>query len=153
HRPRHLRLSRRRLRSRRAPRPRDRDVADGGHRRPPGSPRPAPLDPHDARRPRPVREVRVPEDRGSLALHGDRGPRGLPKTPGEPDFAVNAPLDWWKSFFEGLAIAFWGAAIPPEATAEDAAFLWKHLALWPGARVLDVPCGLGRLARVFAGRG
>ena len=66
---------------------------------------------------------------------------------------MNAPLDWWKHFFEGLAVDFWGAAIPPEATAEDAAFLWKHLALWPGARVLDVPCGLGRLARVFAGRG
>lgn len=66
---------------------------------------------------------------------------------------MNAPADWWKTFFAGLAVDFWQAVVPPEATAEDAAFLWKHLALGPGARVLDVPCGDGRLTRALAARG
>ena len=58
---------------------------------------------------------------------------------------MNAPTDWWKTFFDGLAVGFWRAAVPPEATRADVDFLWKHLKLAPGARVLDVPCGAGRL--------
>jgi len=66
---------------------------------------------------------------------------------------MNAPTDWWKSFFDGLAVDFWTAVIPAEATADDVAFLWKHLRLAPGARLLDVPCGDGRLSRPLAARG
>lgn len=66
---------------------------------------------------------------------------------------MNAPADWWKSFFGGLAVDFWQAAIPAQATAADAAFLWKHLLLRPGARLLDVPCGHGRLSVELAQRG
>ena len=66
---------------------------------------------------------------------------------------MNAPTDWWKTFFDGLAVGFWRAAVPPEATRADADFLWKHLKLAPGARVLDVPCGAGRLTLPLAARG
>ncbi len=66
---------------------------------------------------------------------------------------MSAPTDWWKTFFDGLAVGFWRAAVPPEATRADADFLWKHLNLSPGARVLDVPCGAGRLTLPLAARG
>lgn len=66
---------------------------------------------------------------------------------------MNAPTDWWKDFFSGLAVDFWRAAVPPEATRADVDFLWKHLKLSPGARVLDVPCGAGRLAVPLSERG
>jgi SAM-dependent methyltransferase len=66
---------------------------------------------------------------------------------------VNAPVDWWETFFADLAVDFWRAVIPESATAEDVAFLWKHLRLSAGSRVLDVPCGAGRLARPLAAGG
>jgi SAM-dependent methyltransferase len=66
---------------------------------------------------------------------------------------VTAPTDWWKDFFFGLFVDFWKGAIPPEATRADADFIEKRLALAPGARVLDVPCGPGRLALELARRG
>ena len=66
---------------------------------------------------------------------------------------MNAPLDWWNHFFDGLAVEFWRAALPPEATKSDVDFLWTHLQLEPGMRVLDVPCGAGRLTLPLAERG
>ena len=39
----------------------------------------------------------------------------------------------------------WRRAIPPEHTSAEADFLIQNLKCEPGARVLDVPCGNGRL--------
>lgn len=61
--------------------------------------------------------------------------------------------EWWRDFFGGLVVEFWRAAMTPEATRAEADFLAKRLALVPGSRVLDVPCGDGRLALALAERG
>lgn len=66
---------------------------------------------------------------------------------------MNAPSNWFEHFFSGLAVEFWRAAVPEAATLEETAFLWKHLSLSAGSRVLDVPCGHGRLALALSARG
>lgn len=68
-------------------------------------------------------------------------------------FSSIAPNDWWKDFFDGLAVDFWRVAVPEEATLREIEFLWNQLGLVEGARVLDVPCGAGRLAIPLARRG
>jgi SAM-dependent methyltransferase len=60
---------------------------------------------------------------------------------------------WWESFFHGVALDFWRAAISKEQTQAEADFLQKQLQLQPGAKVLDVPCGNGRLSLELAKRG
>jgi ubiquinone/menaquinone biosynthesis C-methylase UbiE len=60
---------------------------------------------------------------------------------------------WWKDFFGGLVVDFWRAAMPEELTRAEAEFLVERLRLSDGSRVLDVPCGAGRLAIELAARG
>ena len=61
--------------------------------------------------------------------------------------------NWFETFFEGLALDMWRAAVTPEQTAREAAFLVECLQLQPGMSALDVPCGNGRHAIQLARRG
>ncbi len=61
--------------------------------------------------------------------------------------------NWFETFFEGLALDMWRAAIPAEVTAREAAFLFERLRLEAGMAVVDVPCGNGRHAIDLARRG
>ncbi|MGH9931341.1 MAG: SAM-dependent methyltransferase [Pyrinomonadaceae bacterium] len=60
---------------------------------------------------------------------------------------------WWENFFHGVALDFWRAAISDEQTRAEADFIAKQLLLTNSAKVLDVPCGNGRLAIELAKRG
>jgi cyclopropane fatty-acyl-phospholipid synthase-like methyltransferase len=61
--------------------------------------------------------------------------------------------EWWKEFFSGLAVDMWGLAVTEDQTRLESEFIQKQLQLSPPAAILDVPCGLGRLALEIAGRG
>ena len=60
--------------------------------------------------------------------------------------------DWFVDFMEGLAAQFWREASEPWAD-DDAAAIAALLDLPAGARVLDAPCGAGRIAVRLAERG
>jgi SAM-dependent methyltransferase len=61
--------------------------------------------------------------------------------------------EWWENFFHGVALDFWRAVITSEQTCAEADFIQQHLAVTPGAKILDVPCGNGRIALELASRG
>ena len=63
------------------------------------------------------------------------------------------PANWFETFFQGVTLDLWRRAIPPEQTNSEAKFLIDHLNCAPGAHVLDVPCGNGRLSFALAARG
>jgi SAM-dependent methyltransferase len=60
---------------------------------------------------------------------------------------------WFETFFRDVVVDVWVAAMPPEITAAETAFLERHLAVPHGASLLDVPCGAGRHSIAFAQRG
>jgi SAM-dependent methyltransferase len=66
---------------------------------------------------------------------------------------ADASHDWWNNFFSGLIVDFWKVALPPEVTLLETDFLFERLGLSAGDRVLDAPCGHGRLAIELARRG
>ena len=63
---------------------------------------------------------------------------------------TRVPDDWFVDFHTGPAARFWRAVGAMTADA-DAALVAGLLDLPPGATVLDVPCGDGRIARRLAG--
>ncbi len=66
---------------------------------------------------------------------------------------MSAPDNWFETFFHGVTLDLWRRAIPPEQTKAEAEFLIEQLNCSPGAHVLDVPCGNGRLSFELAKRG
>jgi SAM-dependent methyltransferase len=60
---------------------------------------------------------------------------------------------WWESFYDDDYLALWGPFYDEAASAAQAGALVTMLGLAPGARVLDAPCGFGRLSRPLAARG
>lgn len=58
--------------------------------------------------------------------------------------------DWWKTFFDDDYVRIWGQLQSEEHNAMEAAELWSMLDLDPGSRILDAPCGWGRLSRHLA---
>jgi SAM-dependent methyltransferase len=66
---------------------------------------------------------------------------------------VNVQTNWWEHFFEGVSVDLWLQAVPPEHTEREADAISRLLAVEPGAQVLDVPCGGGRLSLALAARG
>jgi cyclopropane fatty-acyl-phospholipid synthase-like methyltransferase len=66
---------------------------------------------------------------------------------------MDVQTNWWESFFEGVAVAMWVQALPAEHTAREADRLARLLDAAPGAEILDVPCGAGRLSLALAERG
>ena len=57
---------------------------------------------------------------------------------------------WWETFFDQDYLRVWGQMFTKEASAQQAAELWSMLDLEPGRRLLDAPCGFGRLSRPLA---
>jgi SAM-dependent methyltransferase len=66
---------------------------------------------------------------------------------------VNVDTNWWETFFEGPVVAMWLQAVPEAQSEREADALVRLLNLPPGARILDVPCGGGRIAFPLADRG
>ena len=60
---------------------------------------------------------------------------------------------WWQTFFSGVALDLWRLAVSEEQTNAEADFIQKILQLPLHAKVLDVPCGNGRLSRQLATAG
>jgi len=61
--------------------------------------------------------------------------------------------EWWEAFFDADYLRLWGHSDASGSAAEQVEGLWSVLGLQQGSRVLDAPCGYGRLSRPLAERG
>jgi SAM-dependent methyltransferase len=66
---------------------------------------------------------------------------------------VNAPQDWYRTFFSGIVLDMWTRAVPEQQTRAEADFLQTTLGVKTGGRILDVPSGNGRVSCELGVRG
>src|SRR5215831_9014836 len=62
-------------------------------------------------------------------------------------------MSWWQTFFDADYLHLWAETLTPERNAAEADGIWRLLDLTEGSRVLDAPCGQGRLSQALAIRG
>jgi SAM-dependent methyltransferase len=62
-------------------------------------------------------------------------------------------MAWWHTFFDAEYVRLWSGLLSPERTAKEAQQLCDLLDIRGNTRVLDAPCGSGRLSRALAERG
>jgi SAM-dependent methyltransferase len=62
-------------------------------------------------------------------------------------------MAWWQSFFDADYVRLWAKFLTPERTKAEADQLVELLDIRRNTRVLDAPCGSGRLSRELAARG
>jgi SAM-dependent methyltransferase len=60
---------------------------------------------------------------------------------------------WWQGFFDADYLRLWGGVTPTERTEQEVEGIWALCRLQPGSRVLDAPCGYGRISLGLAQRG
>ena len=60
---------------------------------------------------------------------------------------------WWTTFYDEDYLRLWGESFDDPRNRAEADALWQVLDLAPGRRLLDAPCGYGRLSRLMAERG
>ncbi|ACM20400.1 SAM-dependent methyltransferase, type 18 [Geotalea daltonii FRC-32] len=61
--------------------------------------------------------------------------------------------DWWNEFFAGPWSQIQAGGYPAERTIAECDLIEVALELEPGARILDIPCGIGRHSVELARRG
>src|SRR4029434_5042992 len=61
--------------------------------------------------------------------------------------------DVYRTFFIAPFNELWDRVIPEAATERETHFLLAQLQLGPGAKIVDVPCGSGRISAALASAG
>jgi SAM-dependent methyltransferase len=61
--------------------------------------------------------------------------------------------EWWKTFFDTDYLHLWEGVEALDKTEREVTGLWTVLNLTADSRVLDAPCGYGRISRALAERG
>jgi SAM-dependent methyltransferase len=66
---------------------------------------------------------------------------------------MQTTAEWCRTFFSGVVTDSWKSVMTPPVTQAEADFIVRELGVAPPSRLLDAPCGNGRLALELARRG